>query len=224
VNFDDSIIYLVDDDRAVLKAISRLLRASGFTVATCSSPRAFLERPRNEGLATCLVLDLAMPGLSGLELQQMLADAGEKLPIIFLSGQGDVTASVTAMKRGASDFLTKPVSQEALLSAVRAALTRDRAMRMVEREVGEIRKRLETLTPREYEVFHHVISGRLNKQTAIDIGAAEKTVKVHRARVMYKMQVESVAELVRLADRVGIVPLNNDQIDNFRPLDEAKYQ
>jgi FixJ family two-component response regulator len=163
----------------------------------------------------CLVLDLAMPGLNGLQLQEKLAAAGEPLPVIFLTGQADVPATVNAMKRGAADFLTKPVDRDALLSAVRAAIERDRTTRVAERELTEIRERLQSLTPRQYDVFQHVISGKLNKQTAADIGVAEKTVKAHRARMMEKMKVESVAELVRFAEKLGIEPVPLDQPGHF---------
>jgi FixJ family two-component response regulator len=196
-------VYVVDDDAPVLKAVSRLLRASGFNVATFSSPRRFLDQ-HDRATRGCLVLDLAMPGLSGLELQQMLTSAGESLPIIFLTGRADIPATVKAMKQGAADFLTKPIERAELVNAVRSALTRDLAARQARQEVEEVRKKLATLTPREYEVFEHVISGKLNKQTAAELGAAEKTIKVHRGRVMDKMNVQSVAELVRLAERAGI--------------------
>jgi FixJ family two-component response regulator len=211
MNNPDSTVYVVDDDPPVLRAINRLLRAAGFHVVSFSSPRRFFEQhdPATPG---CLVLDLAMPGLTGLELQQMLNTAGEALPVIFLTGRADVPASVKAMKQGAVDLLTKPVERDELIRVVRAALDKDRATRLVQREVAEIRRRLASLTPREYEVFGHVVSGKLNKQTAAAIGAAEKTIKVHRGRVMEKMQVKSVAELVRLADRAGIAPAPDQQV------------
>jgi FixJ family two-component response regulator len=201
----EAIVYVVDDDPPVLRAVARLLRAARFRVSTFSSPRRFLDQydPAAPG---CLVLDLAMPGLDGLQLQQMLSDAGNALPVIFLTGRADVPASVKAMKQGAVDLLTKPVERDELVRAVRAALAEDAVARQTRQELQGIRKRLATLTPREYEVFEHVISGQLNKQTAADIGAAEKTVKIHRGRVMEKMQVQSVAELVRLAERAGISP------------------
>jgi FixJ family two-component response regulator len=214
MNYSDATVYLVDDDAPILQALARLLRATGFQVLTFDSAHRFLERhdPRVPG---CLVLDLAMPGLNGLQLQEKLAAAGEPLPVIFLTGQADVPATVNAMKRGAADFLTKPVDRDALLKAVRSALERDRATRMAERELAEIRERVQSLTPRQYEVFQHVISGKLNKQTASDIGAAEKTVKAHRARMMEKMKVESVAELVRFAERLGIDPVPIEQSGRF---------
>lgn len=199
------IVYIVDDDPPALKAVARLLKAAGFAVMTFSSPQRFLDHLDRDA-SGCLVLDLAMPELNGLELQQALASSGSMLPIIFLTGRADVPASVRAMKQGAADFLTKPVERDDLVRAVKSALARDLARRLAQREVDEIRRRLSTLTPREHEVFEHVIVGKLNKQTAADLGAAEKTIKVHRARVMTKMGVESVAELVRLAERAGIEP------------------
>ena len=198
-------VFVVDDEESVRKALARLLRAAGFNVAAFASPREFLESydPHAPG---CLILDVAMPGLNGLELQQQLADRGAGLPIIFLTGRADVPMSVQAMKKGALDFLTKPVNDENLLAAVRGAIQRDYADRQARAELGDIKQRLETLTPREREVLVHVVSGKLNKQTAAELGTVEKTIKVHRARVMEKMMVQSVAELVRLAEKAGIRP------------------
>ena len=153
----------------------------------------------------CLVLDVAMPGLNGLELQQALIAGGHELAIVFLTGHGDIPMSVQAMKRGAVDFLTKPVNDDDLLNAVRVAIEKDRLQREERAEVADIQQRLATLTPREREVLQHLITGQLNKQIAADLGTVEKTIKVHRARVLEKMQVHSVAELVHLAERVGIV-------------------
>jgi FixJ family two-component response regulator len=180
-----------------------LLHASQFNVVTFGSPQEFLERhdPHTPG---CLVLDVAMPGLNGLELQEALTVKGSAIPIIFLTGHGDIPMSVQAMKGGALDFLTKPVHDEDLLKAVEAALEKDRIERQSRAELDDIRKRLATLTPREREVLTHVVSGQLNKQIANDLGTVEKTIKVHRARVMEKMKVGSVAELVRLTERAGI--------------------
>jgi FixJ family two-component response regulator len=198
-------VFIVDDDPAVLKSLSRLLRAARLAVVTFPSPQDFLAR-HDPGLPGCLVLDVAMPGLNGLELQQALIAGGHELPIVFLTGHGDIPMSVQAMKRGAVDFLTKPVNDDDLLTAVHSAVEQDRLQRQVRAEVTEIRQRLASLTPREREVLEHVLAGHLNKQTAADLGAAEKTIKVHRARVMEKMKVQSVAELVHLAERAGIVP------------------
>ena len=196
-------VFVVDDEPAVLKSLARLLRSAHLAVATFSSPREFLEC-HDSRLPGCLVLDVAMPELNGLELQQALIASGHELPIIFLTGHGDIPMSVQAMKRGAVDFLTKPVNDDDLLQAIRAAIEKDRIQRQARAEVNEIQQRLATLTPREREVMDHVIAGQLNKQTAAELGTVEKTIKVHRARVMEKMKVQSVAELVHLAERVGI--------------------
>lgn len=196
-------VYLVDDEPAVLKSLSRLLRSEGFAVAAFGSPAELLERldPSARG---CFVLDLAMPGLDGLELQRTLSTRGSELPILFLTGRGDIPRSVAAMKSGALDFLTKPVDAERLLEAIRAALERDRARRRARAEVAEIRRRLESLTPREREVLEGVVAGLLNKQIAASLGTALKTVKIHRGRMMEKMGAKSVADLVRQADRAGL--------------------
>ena len=198
-------VFVVDDYAPVRSAVSRLLRAAAFAVAAFASPEEFLAQydPHTPG---CLVLDLDMPAVNGLELQRILARKGSVLPIIFLTGHGDVPKSVQAMKRGAIDFLTKPVNDENLLAAVRAAIEKDRALRREQTDLSEIRARLATLTPREREVLEHVVTGKLNKQIAGDLGTVEQTVKVHRARVMQKMRVQSVAELVRLTERCGISP------------------
>jgi len=198
-------IFVVDDDPAVLKSLGRLLRSAGLHVETCNSPQDFLAR-HNPALPGCLVLDVAMPGLNGLEVQQALAAIGDERPIVFLTGHGDIPTSVEAMKRGAVDFLTKPVNAEDLLKAIHSAIVKDSVRRLERDEVEEFKQRLATLTPREREVLPYVISGRLNKQIAGELGTAEKTIKVHRARVMEKMKVQSVAELVRLAERLGIRP------------------
>jgi FixJ family two-component response regulator len=198
-------IFVVDDEPALLKAVARLLRAAGWNAVTFSSPREFLDRhdPETPG---CLVLDMSMPGFSGLELQQALERSGSPLPIVFLTGRADIPTSVQAMKRGAVDFLTKPVDDEDLLGAVRRAVEKDRVSRKNRSELAGIEGRLAALTPREREVLEHVISGRLNKQIAAELGTVEKTIKVHRARVMEKMKAASLADLVRLAERAGIRP------------------
>jgi len=194
-------VFVVDDDPAVLKGIARLLRAARFEVTTFNSPQEFLER-HDPNAPGCLVLDVAMPGLNGLELQEALKTKGTVIPIIFLTGHGDVPTSVQAMKRGASDFLTKPVNDEDLIKAVHAAIELDHKARHAKAELDQIQERLETLTPREREVLAHVVSGELNKQIALKLGNVEQTIKVHRARVMEKMKVDSVAELVRLTERL----------------------
>ncbi len=205
VNSGVPTIFVVDDDPAVLKSLGRLLRSAGLHVETCNSPQDFLAR-HNPALPGCLVLDVAMPGLNGLEVQQALAAIGDERPIVFLTGHGDIPTSVEAMKRGAVDFLTKPVNAVDLLRAIHSAIVKDSVRRLERDEVEEFKQRLATLTPRELEVLPYVISGRLNKQIAGELGTAEKTIKVHRARVMEKMKVQSVAELVRLAERLGIRP------------------
>jgi len=205
VNSGVPTIFVVDDDPAVLKSLGRLLRSAGLHVETCNSPQDFLAR-HNPAMPGCLVLDVAMPGLNGLEVQQALAAIGDERPIVFLTGHGDIPTSVEAMKRGAVDFLTKPVNAEVLLKAIHSAIVKDSVRRLERDEVEEFKQRLATLTPREREVLPYVISGRLNKQIAGELGTAEKTIKVHRARVMEKMKVQSVAELVRLAERLGIRP------------------
>ena len=189
-------VHVVDDDVAVLKSLERLLRSAGFAVRTFSSSQDFLQQ-YDGGAPGCVVLDLAMPGLDGLQLQQALAHCGEPCPVIFISGFGDVPTSVRAMKAGAIDFLTKPFDQAQLLAAVRAAIDKDCATRTARAARVSIEVRVAALTAREREVMAHVIAGHLNKQIAASLGIAEKTVKVHRARVMKKMGVGSVAELVR---------------------------
>jgi FixJ family two-component response regulator len=196
-------VFVVDDYAPIRNAISRLLRSAGFVVAPFASADAFMAQYDPEAWG-CLVLDVAMPAVSGLELQNTLARAGSLLPIIFLTAHGSIPKSVQAMKHGASDFLTKPVNDEDLLAAVRVAIDKNRALRKEQAELSEIRARLATLTPREREVLEYVVAGKLNKQIAGDLGTVEQTIKIHRAHVMQKMRVRSVAELVRLTQRCGI--------------------
>ena len=193
-------VFVVDDEDSVRKALSRLLRSAEIEAVVFASAADFLAAHDSDAPG-CLLLDVAMPDLNGLELQQALAARGSNLPIIFLSGHADVPISVEAMKHGATDFLTKPVQDEVLLIAVRAALEKDRADRIARAELADIAARLATLTRREREVLEHVVSGQLNKQIAGDLGTVEQTIKVHRARVMEKMKVQSLAELVRLVER-----------------------
>jgi FixJ family two-component response regulator len=197
------VVYVVDDDPDVLKGIERLLESAGLAVAAFASPRRFLER-YDPDAAGCLVLDLEMPGLSGLELQGMLEQRASHLPFVFLTGRGDIAASVRAMKQGASDFLTKPVDDAVLIAAIREALARDQVLRPARIERERIAKRLATLTERERQVLEHVLAGRLNKQIAAELGTVEKTIKFHRANLMRKMDVHSVADLVKLAERAGV--------------------
>jgi FixJ family two-component response regulator len=196
-------VFLVDDDASVLKSLARLMRSARLNAMTFSSPREFLDK-HDPHAAGCIVLDVAMPGLTGLQLQEELTCKGSGMPIIFLTGHGDIPMGVRAMKRGAIDFLTKPVNDEDLLKAIRIAIDADRVRREARAELDDIRQRLATLTPRENEVMRHVIAGELNKQIGAEIGAAEKTIKVHRGRVMEKMKVQSVAELVRIAEKAGV--------------------
>jgi FixJ family two-component response regulator len=195
-------VFLLDDEASVRRAVSRLLRAEGYDVVPFAMPEEFLAA-HDPSAPGCLVLDMAMPGCNGLELQQTLATRGSDLPIIFLTGHADVPMCAEAMKRGAADFLTKPVKDTDLLAAVRNALEQDRQMRATRAEVDEIRARIASLTPREREVLEHLVSGQLNKQIASDLGTVEKTIKVHRGRVMEKMRVASMAELARLVERSG---------------------
>src|SRR3989440_7217129 len=195
-------VFVIDDDAAVRKAVSRLLRSAGIAVAVFASPGEFLAQ-YDPDMPGCLVLDLAMPDISGLQLQTTLAKKGCTLPIIFLTGHGDVSKSVQAMKHGAFDFFSKPVKDKDLLPAVRAAIERDAVARREQARLSEICARLDTLTPREREVLEHVVSGKLNKQIAGDLGITQATVKMHRAHVMAKMKVQSVAELTRWTERCG---------------------
>lgn len=199
----DPTVFVVDDDTAVRKALARLMRSVGLNVEMFASAQEFLRRERVEGPG-CLVLDVRMPGLSGLDLQEALAAAGISIPIIFITGYGDIPMSVQAMKAGAVDFLPKPFKDQDLLDAIHQAIDRDIQRRQEQAQIAEIQDRVDSLTPREREVLALVVTGMLNKQIASELGTSEKTIKVHRARVMRKMQVMSVAELVRLAEKVGI--------------------
>lgn len=199
----DSLVYVVDDDRSMRVALERLLRSSGFGVQSFASAREFLDCDPAD-VASCLVLDLRMPELSGLELQQALRSSGQEISTVFLTGHGDVPSSVRAMKFGAVDFLQKPLAEEKLLDAVDRALERDRRARAHRADLALLRERLDSLTPREKQVFELVVEGRLNKQIASALGAAEKTIKVHRGRVMRKMKADSLAHLVRMAGELGV--------------------
>jgi FixJ family two-component response regulator len=196
-------VFVIDDDASVRKGVARLLRIAGFVAETFTSAHEFLEHFPSD-VRGCLVLDLAMPGLDGLQLQQALAERGSMLPIVFLTGRGDIPSSVRAMKQGAVDFLTKPVSKQDLLDAVRRAIERCAALRETWQQVADVEERVATLTPREREVLTHLLSGKLNKQIAADLGTVEYTIKVHRARVMRKMQAPTLAALIRLAERAGL--------------------
>jgi FixJ family two-component response regulator len=194
-------VFIVDDTRDVRVALSRLLAAAGYNVRAFESAERFLQEQDNDSPG-CLLLDLCMPGMNGLDVQRSLAQSACGRPIVFLTGQGDIRTSVHAMKSGAVDFLTKPIDDKLLFSAVDHALRLDLSARGERTVRGIIEKRLQSLTPRERQVMQYVIRGRLNKQIAAELAIGEKTVKVHRARVMSKMMVRSVAELVLLAARV----------------------
>lgn len=198
-------VYLVDDEPSVLRAVGRLLRSAGLEVRAFDSPSEFLDLYNPEAPG-CVVLDVSMPQLNGLDLQRLLSERGSMLPIVFLTGRGDIPASVRAMKQGAADFLTKPVDGGQLIAAVTAGIARSREALRERDDRAELERRLATLTPREREVLDQVITGRINKEIAAELGTVEKTIKVHRARVMEKMKAGSVAELVRLAERVGVRP------------------
>jgi FixJ family two-component response regulator len=194
-------VFLIDDDPSVRRALGRLIKSAGYPVQSFASAREFIDAsPAADGPA-CLVLDLRLPGLSGIDLQRELQRLQVVLPIIFITGHGDIPTTVKAMKAGAVDFLAKPVRDVDLLRAIEQALARARRERTERDELQKILNRLETLTPREREVMNWVVKGWLNKQIAAELGTVEKTIKVHRARVMQKMQVDSVAELVRLVER-----------------------
>jgi FixJ family two-component response regulator len=198
----DEIVYVVDDDAGIRDALSSLLRSVGRRVETFGSAREFLAAPRAEAPA-CLILDVRLPDSSGLDLPDELRDLDIPLPIIFITGHGTIPMSVRAMKSGAVEFLTKPFSDEDLLGAVQVCLARDRAGRAQRSDMAEARQRIERLTRREREVLDLVVTGKLNKQIAADLGAAEQTIKQHRGRVMRKLEVDSVADLVRLVERAS---------------------
>jgi FixJ family two-component response regulator len=197
------LVHVVEDNASTRTALARLLRSAGYEVVEYKSATEFQNRPR-EGRIECAVLDVWMPGLTGMALQQALADAHDPTPVVFLTGQGDISMSVQAMKMGAVDFLTKPVDENALLEAVERALARSCEGFAEQMWLQQLRARYATLTARERQVFAHVVAGQLNKQIASDIGTAERTVKAHRHNVMEKMQAGSVAELVRMAEALEV--------------------
>ncbi|MCK4931816.1 MAG: response regulator transcription factor [Candidatus Aminicenantes bacterium] len=203
-------IFVVDDDRSILKSIKRLLQSNGYRVETFLSAREFMEFDYDNQGPACLVLDVMMPEMSGLDLQETILSWDISMPIVFITALHDVPTSVSAMKKGAIDFLTKPFREIDLLNAVQSALQKDLKMRVASNELTNLKRRFALLTPRERQVLSHVISGKLNKQIASELDISERTVKAHRSQVMEKMEVGSLAELVQISGKLGIQPSSLD--------------
>jgi len=205
VSAGDSIVFIIDDDQSMRDALTRLLGTVGLRAQAFKTPQEFLNTKRPD-TPSCLVLDVRLPGLSGLDLQRELANADPPIPIVFITAHGDIPMTVQAMKAGAVEFLTKPFRDQQLLDAVQQAIDRDRAARHQRAELAELRRRYETLTQRERDVMTRVVTGSLNKQIAAELGTSEATVKAHRAQLMHKMEAESVAQLVRIAEGLSLRP------------------
>lgn len=199
---DDPIVFIVDDDESVRNSLAWLIESVGIKVETFFSANEFLKRAPYCGPA-CLVLDVRMPGLSGLDLQNQLAEAGRTIPIIFITGHGNISMSVRAMKSGAIDFIEKPFGDQTLLNAINRSLNKDRQTKLEQAKIKDIQQRVDSLTPREREVFLLIIDGKLNKETAFELGTTERTIKAHRARIMQKMKASSFADLVRMAEKLN---------------------